>query len=654
MIENVTLDITVKNAYDMNGNKMQSPKTWIAYINKNQVKWQDDEFTFEKTSDEVMTFTAPIVNTGGALKAFTVGNLPSWMTANVTSGNIAPNTTNNIVFTMPAGTNIGDYTADVSLTTDFGYDEMLRVNLKVKGEAPTWTVNPNNYQYSMNVFAEFKIDNVLNTNTESMIATMLNGNVVGVANLQYVSAYDKYVAYLNVYNNTSTGDSIQFNIYDADNGLTFVNVAPNLMFADNDIKGTPATPITFVANTQIRRNIPLNAGWTWVSFPLETNKLSNANLLMSDVNATTGDLVAGQGNGAFDQYATGLNWLGGISSGAGYKNNQSYKVKVSAIDTIIHIGSRIHPDSAKAMINVNTGWNWIGFVANKNVTVAEAMGNFNATTGDILKSQYEFAYYDNALGWVGSLTYMKPTLGYMLKSASTSTFSYPLSSFLTKVANVQENVAIQNVYPFKPEQYNLTMTSIVKGNICNDALEQGNVMLGAFDNTNTLRGFANPIINGTTNTYNYYLTSYSNNDGDVLNLKYFNSTDGSVMPTAQTITFANDAIQGTPSQPVVANVPDSLKCKVVLNTTTSVSELDASINLSVYPNPFNDNLTIRFNKAVSCEVELVDVLGKVVYSSSIKTKKEYSMPIHANIAAGVYYLRLTGEVNKQVKLIKTR
>jgi len=48
LIENVTLDVTVQNAYDMHGNKMQSPKTWIAYINKNQVKWQDDQYDFEK------------------------------------------------------------------------------------------------------------------------------------------------------------------------------------------------------------------------------------------------------------------------------------------------------------------------------------------------------------------------------------------------------------------------------------------------------------------------------------------------------------------------------------------------------------------------------------------------------------------------------
>ena len=46
LIENVTLDVTVQNAYDMHGNKMQSPKTWIAYINKNQVKLQDDQYDF--------------------------------------------------------------------------------------------------------------------------------------------------------------------------------------------------------------------------------------------------------------------------------------------------------------------------------------------------------------------------------------------------------------------------------------------------------------------------------------------------------------------------------------------------------------------------------------------------------------------------------
>ena len=653
LLENVTLDVTVKDAYDLHANKMQSPKTWIAYVNKNQVKWQDDMFDFEKTVDSVITFTAPIINTGGALKAFTIDGLPSWMTANITSGVIAPNSVQNVVFTIPAGGTIGDFSADVSVTTDFNYAEILQINLKVKGVSPTWVVNPANFQYSMNIFGQLKIDNVIATNLENKIAAFSNGVICGVANLQYLPAYDRYEVFLNVYSNSITGDSINFNIYDAASGLTFVKVTPNLMFVENDVIGTVTNPITFVANTEIEIKIPLNNGWTWFSLPLRSTKLATSNLLMSNLNSTTGDVVLS--NSSFDQYDSGLSWLGNISQGAGFFNNQSYKIKSANTDTLVHIGTRISPDSSIATINVQAGWNWIGYVSTKNTSISEALGNYNAATGDLIKSQYEFAYYDNLMGWTGSLTNMKPAMGYMLKSASASTFNYPLSTYIGRMTNPQNVSSNQTLFPFTPEAYDNTMSAIVTGNICNEALDQGNVLLGAFDATNTMRGFAYPIKNTTTNIYNYYLTLYSNTDGDVLNLKYFNTTDGSVLSTNSSLTFTTDALAGLPSAPVVSNVADSVSCKVV-NIATSLTNSTSSDYVSIYPNPFSDNLTISFGKPSSCKIELVDLLGKVLYSTNVKDKKEQTViqTGNLNLSAGMYYIRLTGDVNQQIKVVKTK
>ena len=637
----------------MRGNKMQSPKTWIAYVNKNQVKWQDDMFDFEKTVDSVITFTAPIINTGGALKAFTIDGLPSWMTANITSGVVAPNSVQNVVFTIAAGGTIGDFSADVSVTTDFNYAEILQINLKVKGVSPTWVVNPANFQYSMNIFGQLKIDNVIATNLENKIAAFSNGVICGVANLQYLPAYDRYEVFLNVYSNSITGDSINFNIYDAASGLTFVKVTPNLMFVENDVIGTVTNPITFVANTEIEIKIPLNNGWTWFSLPLSSTKLATSNLLMSNLNSTTGDVVLS--NSSFDQYDSGLSWLGNISQGAGFFNNQSYKIKSANTDTLVHIGTRISPDTTIATINVQAGWNWIGYVSTKNTGIAEALGNYNAATGDLIKSQYEFAYYDNLMGWTGSLTNMKPAMGYMLKSASASTFNYPLSTYIGKTSNSQNVSTNQTLFPFTPEAYDNTMSAIVTGNICNEALDQGNVLLGAFDATNTMRGFAYPIKNTTTNIYNYYLTLYSNLDGDVLNLKYFNTTDGSVLNTNSSLTFTTNALAGLPSAPVVSNVADSVSCKVV-NIATALTNNTSSDHVSIYPNPFSDNLTLSFGKPISCKIELVDLLGKVLYSSTIKDKKEQAViqTGNLNLAAGMYYIRLTGDVSQQIKVVKTK
>ncbi len=653
LIENVTLDITVKNAFDLHGNKMQSPKTWIAYVNKNQVKWQDDMFDFEKTVDSVITFTAPILNTGGALKAFTIDGLPSWMTANITSGVIAPNSIQNIVFTIPAGGTIGDFSADISVTTDFNYAEILQVNLKVKGVSPNWNVNPSNFQYSMSVFGQLKIDNVIATNLENKIAAFNNGVICGVANLQYLPAYDRYEVFLNVYSNSITGDSIHFNIYDAASGLTFVNVTPNLMFIENDVVGTVTNPITFIANTEIALNIPVNSGWTWFSLPLQSNKLATSNLLMNDLNSTTGDVVLS--SSSFDQYDSGLSWLGNISQGAGYFNNQSYKIKSVNADTLIHVGTRISPDLAIATISVQPGWNWIGYVSTKNKSITEALGNYSAATGDLIKSQYEFAYYDNLMGWTGSLTNMKPAMGYMLKSSGLSTFNYPLSTYIGKVSNAQSINVNQSVFPFTPEAYNNTMSAIITGNICNEALDQGNVLLGAFDITNTMRGYAHPIKNTTSNIYNYYLTLYSNTDGDVLNLKYFNTTNGTVINTNSSLTFTTNALAGIPSKPFVSNVADSVSCKVVY-ATTAISDINNSDYVSIYPNPFSDNLTLTFGKSINAKVDLLDVLGKVVYSTIIKDKKEQVLLLtgNLNLAAGMYYLRITGDVNQQIKVVKTK
>jgi hypothetical protein len=99
-IENVTLDITVKGINDKNGNVMQSPKTWIAYVDRNQVKWQDDSRVFNKETGAPLSFQATIINSGGALKEFTIGNLPSWLKASITTSTINPSSSVVITFTV--------------------------------------------------------------------------------------------------------------------------------------------------------------------------------------------------------------------------------------------------------------------------------------------------------------------------------------------------------------------------------------------------------------------------------------------------------------------------------------------------------------------------------------------------------------------------
>jgi hypothetical protein len=640
LIENVTIDITVKDVYDLRGNKMQSPKTWIAFINKNQVLWQDDALSFTKTSDSVITFSTNILNIGGALKQYTIGGLPSWITTAGTSGTISPNSAQNITFSIPAGTPIGEYSADITLTTDFGYDEVLRINLTVTGDDPNWVFNPANFQYSMNIFGEIEIDGVIATNTSTKVAAFINNTLCGVANLTYLPAYDRYELFLNVYNNNITGDSIHFQVYDATTGITFVNVTPDIMFVESEIMGNVNTPVTFAANSQVLLNIPLKSGWTWVSLPLNSGQLQHSNLLMANLVNADNDVI--RSAGAYDQYASGLGWLGNISSSSQrFVNNESYKIKRATNDTLALMGLRIHPDSAAAAINVVPGWNWIGYVATKNTNVNTAMSNYNAVTGDILKSQYEFAYYDNLTGWIGSLSTMRPGLGYMLKSTGTSTFNYPLSVYYGNALRIANQDDINKHFAFNPESFEGTMSVIAQSNLC-DQLKTNNVALAAFDSDNILRGYAVPTYNESIKDYLYYLTVYGNTPGETFRLKYINLSDGSAILSDTAVIFSADALLGTPGSPVQARVASEVSCL-----------FDNPNAVNAYPNPFSQSLQVEFKTNVTVTIELTDGLGKVYTSVKSADSSHVNLDLsEMNLPGGVYVLRIRGDVNTTAKVIK--
>lgn len=62
--------------------------------------------------------------------------------------------------------------------------------------------------------------------------------------------------------------------------------------------------------------------------------------------------------------------------------------------------------------------------------VAEAFSGITPSEGDVIKTQGEFAMYNENIGWSGSLTKMKPGKGYMYynNSNSTKTLTYPTPS----------------------------------------------------------------------------------------------------------------------------------------------------------------------------------------------------------------------------------
>ena len=647
LIENVTLDITVKNVKDLRGNTMVSPKTWISYMNKNQVKWQDDlvEFTIEQGKG--LLFTQEMVNTGGALKQYTISNIPSWMTVTNPNGNINPNSSVTKSFNISTGVNIGTYEEDILLTTDFGYAEKLTVRLVVKAIEPKYSFDPLKYQYSMNIIGQLKIDNVVSSNEGDKLIAYVNNEVRGIGAVKYLPAYDKYEVFLNVYSNTINGETVKFNIWNASNGETYVDVTPNVVFEESKLIGTPAAPETFATTTTIKKNIPLTNGWTWVSFPVNSTKFNSSKNLLSSLSPVLGDVSTSQT--AYDQYS-GNDWLGNLGS---YSMMKSYKIKLSKNDTLRLEGSKVLPDLTP--IAVNVGWNWIGFNSLKNLSVTEALGNYNPTTGDILKGQFSFAYYDNLLGWMGSLTTMIPTEGYMLKSSTASSFTYPNSAVYGKSSVI--NSSIKNNEPlvadFYPEQFSKNMSIIGSTNVCPEIIENDKLLLKVYSG-NELRGVCKPQWVEAKNDYLFFLTAYSNNDQEKLTFVYTSEGDEKVN-AVQEIVFTENNLLGTPKTPLLINVDESETCLESFKAAAGLNVIKDGF-VSISPNPFNKVLNIDFKKETDGLIRLFDTAGKEVYVREIKKMDKIEINFNEDnkfLTTGVYFLRIdTDSTSTTYKLIK--
>ncbi len=649
-IENVTLNVSVQGVRDLHGNVMQSPKTWIAYINKNQVLWQDVEKNLTKELNDTLTFTTRIVNNGGEVKNFTISNIPAWLTVTPSNGTITPLSTQLIRFSVNPSINIGDYKEDLILTTDFGYNEKFLVNLKVSKQSPNFFVDPTLYQKSMNVIGQIRINNTVSTNPDDKLVAFINGEVRGVANLQYMDAFDKYVAFLDVYSNTS--DSVHFQIWNATKGELHTEISPVLYFVDNQLVGSPFAPQMFDAFDNVSKPIILKNGWNWVSFPLYDENMSSLANFLNEVDFSEGDMVKTIGNNSVAQYSETAGWIGSLLND-GITNDKSYLIKISSDDTLNYKGFALDPDTI--VISVDSGWNRIGFVSLRNMQINTALANYNAQSGDIIKAQGRFSYYTPNLGWVGSLQVLEPTKGYLLSASDSSSFVYPRLGLLRTKANVASQAALESIVPtgfiLDPYKYEASTGAIVSVEVCEEVLSNENIVLAAFSN-GELRGITeSAVIPDAGLAPQFYLTAYGVS-GDHFTFALIDTIKHIQMPLSGNIPFAKNNVEGTPASPIVFTPNGAVNCDLYKKAEKNTMAVGY-----VYPNPFNNdlNITVPSDMGESVEVSLVDGFGRLIHSgNSAKGELLNWSNIAKNnmlLPAGIYYVRFATDSEIKVEKI---
>ena len=105
------------------------------------------------------------------------------------------------------------------------------IRLQLSAQAPDWSVNASNFQYSMTITSFLSVNGVTLTNANDKLGAFVNNEKRGEANVVYNANADKYLVYLTVYANSS-GETINFKIYDSQNNQ-IVDLQKSIIFSIN-------------------------------------------------------------------------------------------------------------------------------------------------------------------------------------------------------------------------------------------------------------------------------------------------------------------------------------------------------------------------------------------------------------------------------------
>ena len=592
-IEKTIVKFTVDGVRDKNGNEILSPITWSAYIDRNQLKWSDNALTVVKKLNEEKTIKVKALNKGGSIEHFTVENLPSWLEAEPASGTIDPTASADIVLTIDPSLNIGTYDETLYLRGDNNVVEALQLTVKVEGEKPEWTVNPADFKYNMSVFGKLYINKVYSSDDEDMLAAFSGGKCVGVCNNRYYKQNDMYYAMLTVYSNDVNGSDLEFRIWDASTGQTYIAQSEKpISFENNAVVGSPSQPVLFTAKDYRVQNISLNEGWTWISTNIASDKLSDLNKLLADGKWTSDDQVKSEQYG-FASWTKRNGWVGQLTE---IDNDQMYLVHSSAPQNLHISGPAVDPTSHKLTIrgakeDGTPRWNYISYLPSDNFTLKEALAGYDAKEGDIVKSQTQMAMYSGNLGWIGSLTYMENGKGYMLQrqSQDDAQLQYPSKTSVGRKAKAAmaaaKNADGTNAY----FPYSANMTAVVE--VEGVSLQQGDRLVSYVGGEP--RGYAEGI---------------TLPDGRTI----FMLAVGGDKPEAVDVTIerGGDIIAKAPS--VISYAANSNVGTI--NEPMHISFLGTEGGLYVYPSPFYSQLKIRamVDRDAYADVYVTDMSGKRV------------------------------------------
>ncbi|MEQ8711434.1 MAG: cadherin domain-containing protein [Cyclobacteriaceae bacterium] len=260
-------------------------------------------------------------------------------------------------------------------------------------QAPNWSVDPSQFENSMNVTASAVIGQMELDDDTDMIGAFVGAEVRGVTNIDILlNSTGKKVAFLTILSNQNSGETITFKVYDAsENSIT--DAITQIEFSGDAIIGTTSSPLIITDNSPP------------TDITLSNNQLQEGSAAgttvgtLSTTDADAGEtfdyaLIAGDGstnNAAFTIDGNNLN----MSQVIDFEDNPSLAVRISATDSR---GASVEKAFTIEVTNTNDAPTALDL---SNATLPEStpsgalIGEFEVTDEDE-DEEYEFLFVEGA------------------------------------------------------------------------------------------------------------------------------------------------------------------------------------------------------------------------------------------------------------------
>jgi len=607
-IENYYLTASVTEYRDIYGNTGDSTG-WSFIVNRNPVSWSTPELTRIAFQGEINQFTIQLNNIGSSAEEFEFSEIPEWLHIEPSIGVLNPGGSFDIQLTIDSDLNVGEYAHTILAKTSMG-DEPLTLNIVSMCPYPVWEYDASEYEYSMNVTANLAILGFESEDIYDRVAAFVNGECRGIADLEHVVARDDsdnvvvndYIAYLTVYSNQWSGEELEFHLWDRTDCEEYWEVDTVISFIANSNIGTPIKPVVLNATGAVGQNLFINKGFTWLSLNLDTDDMSVSSVL-DNLSPEPGDRIITQN--AYAQYSSEAGWVGTLTA---IDNTSMYMTDISNLGHLIHVGYKVDP--TETLIYMNSGWNWISYIPDRNMNVNEAMVTLQSQTNDLVKNQTSYAQYVDNIGWLGSLSRMYPGDGYMLRSTAKDTLIYPsvvvdnYGSQLLLAKSTDSDSLPELPWTVNPYIYqsNMTITATFEPDS------------GVFDPADAVAAVVGREIRGISRVkyipkldqYAVFLMVYGESD-ETVTFKIWDADKEIEYRSIESIPFTDNASFGSPLEP-------HFLTKAALQIGDKGYIPDVYSLAQNFPNPFNPVTNIGFGLPKDSRVNIIiyNLLGQQV------------------------------------------